>query len=109
MSGLVDGAVADVSDPARSAAGPVVRPGSLSGRLGDLSPANASIEAAAQAAEEAGAARRAAWPKSSLPGASAVQIGTAAFARPFVMTEIVRELPALADQTHRPYWNLLLL
>jgi dihydroorotate dehydrogenase (NAD+) catalytic subunit len=31
-------------------------------------------------------------------GASAVQIGTATFARPFVMTEIVRELPALADR-----------
>lgn len=31
-------------------------------------------------------------------GASAVQIGTANFARPFVMTEIVRELPALAEQ-----------
>jgi dihydroorotate dehydrogenase (NAD+) catalytic subunit len=31
-------------------------------------------------------------------GASAVQIGTATFARPFVMTDIVRELPALADQ-----------
>jgi dihydroorotate dehydrogenase (NAD+) catalytic subunit len=31
-------------------------------------------------------------------GASAVQIGTANFARPFVMTEIVRELPALADE-----------
>jgi dihydroorotate dehydrogenase (NAD+) catalytic subunit len=27
-----------------------------------------------------------------------VQIGTANFARPFVMTEIVRELPALADE-----------
>jgi dihydroorotate dehydrogenase (NAD+) catalytic subunit len=31
-------------------------------------------------------------------GASAVQIGTATFARPFVMTEIVHELPALADR-----------
>jgi len=31
-------------------------------------------------------------------GASAVQIGTANFARPFVMTEIVRELPALAGE-----------
>jgi dihydroorotate dehydrogenase (NAD+) catalytic subunit len=31
-------------------------------------------------------------------GASAVQIGTANFARPFVMTEIVRALPALADE-----------
>jgi dihydroorotate dehydrogenase (NAD+) catalytic subunit len=31
-------------------------------------------------------------------GASAVQIGTATFARPFVMTEIVRELPALAGE-----------
>ncbi|GAA5128418.1 dihydroorotate dehydrogenase [Pseudonocardia adelaidensis] len=31
-------------------------------------------------------------------GASAVQIGTATFARPFVMTEIVRELPALAAE-----------
>jgi len=31
-------------------------------------------------------------------GASAVQIGTANFARPFVMTEIVRELPALAER-----------
>jgi dihydroorotate dehydrogenase (NAD+) catalytic subunit len=31
-------------------------------------------------------------------GASAVQVGTATFARPFVMTEIVRELPALADR-----------
>ena len=31
-------------------------------------------------------------------GASAVQIGTATFARPFVMTEIVRELPVLADR-----------
>jgi dihydroorotate dehydrogenase (NAD+) catalytic subunit len=29
-------------------------------------------------------------------GATAVQVGTATFARPFVMTEILRELPALA-------------
>jgi dihydroorotate dehydrogenase (NAD+) catalytic subunit len=31
-------------------------------------------------------------------GASAVQIGTATFARPFVMTDIVDELPALVDR-----------
>ncbi|OZM79468.1 dihydroorotate dehydrogenase [Pseudonocardia sp. MH-G8] len=31
-------------------------------------------------------------------GATAVQVGTATFARPFVMTEILRELPALAAE-----------